>query len=389
MDYYDQIIFMLVFAPLIGLCLFIVFAKKHPAHVRSLRDIISFFFWPYPPRSMLVIKDISSSIRVYYDGDYEVVRSEDKYLIKTKYGAQYVSPFDPSKVASVISMYDARAPIGYPSPMGLFVRWVLASAVMTFFFYSALVYAWTPPPKVITLSSGLKAIQPVSPNPWFAFPVTMVFILELVWFIVNCVRAGDRVIEYVSMVTLGVRPPFQEVYPEISPNSKLVPAEVLRRLGREIHDNIPEKVLETFKALVGAEDLARRVIKTLAICETYMKLPADILEEMKYVRKVGETIAALRFKAFIPRIRIPIVLLALIVGIAIGVAIGFVFGSSWAVTPTPPHNVTTSTAATSAAAAATTAYHSLTPATPPKPPPLYNTTTAAKTLTPAKPPKPP
>lgn len=383
----QDVVFLLALAPIVGLLMFTTFARSHKAHIKRLREIIAFFFWPYPPRRMLIVREVDGTVRVLYDDEFEVVRSRDRYFVRTRYGEQYVTRFDPGKTADIVSTYDARGPRGHPSPMGLAVRWVVAAAFTVFLVYSAMITAWFPGPEVVSQRGGYIVAKPAEVDPWVTFPVTMVFVVTMAWFITNIMRFGDRSIEYASYVALSIEPPYQELFPSIAPDSRLSPSEVLRHIGRELKIVVSDAVRKALKAIedkVGSEELAAAILAKLAMADVWRETVANVIEESRYVRKAGETMAALRFKMVVPRVRVPVVLLTLIVGVVVGFIAGFVFGNVWAVSPAPPVNATATTAP------AATAMHIRTLPTPAQQPPPPMVSTVPRTgIQPATPPPPP
>ena len=254
----QDVIFLLAIAPIVGILMFASMARNHRAHLKSIKDYISYFFWPFQPRRMLIVREVDGTVRIFYDDEYEIIRSKNSYYVRTIYGEQYVMNVDPTKAAAVVSTYDARGPRGHPSPMGVMTRWVIAAAFMVFLVYSAMISVWFPPPKEVH-----GVLVPSEVNPWEAFPVTIIFIIVITWFIMNITRFSDKTIEYTTYVALGIEPPYEVLFPELSPDSKMSPAEILRAIGREVKNVVPESIKSIFEAAkekVKSEDMALSLI---------------------------------------------------------------------------------------------------------------------------------
>lgn len=120
-------LYYVLFAPVIGLLVFILLWTTQKAHITSLLDAIGFFFAPRGPAKMLVFKDLMGKRYVFYD--YNVVKATKGYIIQ-------VGPFtlrtddDPEAYAYPVSLLDARGPPGVASPYGVWARQLIASFIM-------------------------------------------------------------------------------------------------------------------------------------------------------------------------------------------------------------------------------------------------------------------
>ena len=375
-----EVIIPIILAFPIGLLFFTALIKNVSAHLRSWKDKISFFFWPYPPSRMLIIQELDGEINIYYDNDFEEIQSENRTLIKTIDGQQYVTEIPPSESSITVSIFDAKAPAGIQSPFGVGWRWIVAAAIMIYFIYYALVTAWIPPIEVVTkVVHGIEVsiAQQAPLDPWEALLVTVVFFSVLTWYLSNIMRMNDRTIQYAWYHAKGINPPHIAIVPVpgISTTGLL---EYLEKLGRKIEIVIPKEVEQTINKVIselekktGSKSLAAVILAKLAMAKTWRQALANILRERFDMRKAGEAAAIIRLGLQpVTKKVIPIAIIVFLIGIAVGYAIGnaFSFGiapatNTTATTPTTPTLSTQSITTT-----ITTTQQQYTPAPPPPPP---------------------
>ena len=89
----------------VGLIIYLLITKNINVHLRTLTDKILFFFWPYGPGKMLIIRDNDDKMHIYYDDDFEEISSEDRTLIKTIDGLQFVAKEPIEKSSIVVSLF--------------------------------------------------------------------------------------------------------------------------------------------------------------------------------------------------------------------------------------------------------------------------------------------
>ena len=331
----------------LGLIVFILWIRSFGTiHLKGLRDIVNFFFWPYPPSKMFIIRELDGKSKVFYDNEFEITKTKDRYFVRTVYGDEYVSNIDPEKAAEVTSMYEARAPRGEPSPLGLSWRWIVAAAITLFMVYTAFVSAWIPPIRIeeVVIGGKIYKIAVVEElNVWKAMYTTVAFSMALTWFITNINRMADRTIEYMQFISQGINPPVEYIAPALTPDSKIGVLEHAKLLGRKIDIHVPKEVKEILEEVVKKTkkslELAAAILSKIASAEAKGHALADMAEELFKLRKAGETAAMIRLHVlptfFTPR-RMLVLILIFAVGLAVGFGIGFMFGSTWAVSPTPP-----------------------------------------------------
>jgi len=384
-----------------GLAFFIALTRNWNAHLKGLLDKLAFFFWPYPPERMLVIQELDGEINIYYDNDYEEIQSENKTLIKTVDGQEYVTEIPPSESSITVSMFDAKAPSGYQSPFGIAWRWMVAASILIYFVYFALVTAWIPPVTVVQkIINGIavEIAQQAQLDPFEALVSTTAFFSLLTWLLSNIMRMNDRTVSYAWYHAKGINPPDISIIP-IPGISSTGLLEYLEKLGRDVKVVVPkesaevvQKTLDEVKKKVGSRSLAAIILAKLAIAKTWRQALAQVLRERFDMRKAGEASAMIRLgiEPVSKRI-IPIAMLVFIIGLGVGYWIGntYGFGVVPAVNQTstnasiqhPPFNTVTNTAAPSSPTPS--------PASPPTATPTSAPHTTSPGLTPAKPPAPP
>ncbi|MCD6300896.1 MAG: hypothetical protein J7L82_02375 [Staphylothermus sp.] len=380
-----------------GLMFFVLLVYKHEnlAHLKGIKDVIMFFFTPSPPERMLIVQSLDGNVYVYYDDDFEEIRTEDRVLIRTKYGDQYISKISPSESSLVVSMFDAKAPSGYPSPFGLAWRWVVAAAVLVYLVYYAFIVSIIPPvhTEEITIAGKLYKIAIQGEiDPWEILVSSVAMTLALSFFIANIVRLNDNSIKYAWYHSIGINPPHEIITP-IPGMSTLGLAEYLVQLGREIKINVSKEITDLLKAIkdkVGSESLAATILAKLSMADIWRKSLADVLEEKMDLVIAGDTAARIRYGiygVFNKKTLTIMVIVALL-----SFTIGYFFGNAYGFSVAPATNTTTTT--TPMTPGYYPRYYSTTtPPTTTSPPtmttPSTVPTTTSPSITPAQPPPPP
>ena len=384
-----EVIIPIVLAVPAGLAFFLILCRSSWAHLRDWKDKVSFFLWPFPPYRMLIVQELDGEINVYYNGDYEEIQSENRTLIKTTDGQQYVTEIPPSEAAVASSMFDAKAPPGVESPFGVAWRWVVAASILVFFIYFALVTAWIPPITVQNVTVGGEAV-PVAKqaplDPFEALVATTAFFSFLTWMLSNIMRMNDRVIQYAWYHAKGINPPHVAIVPVpgISSTGLL---EYLEKLGRKIEIVVPpesadivQNALKEVGKKAGSKSLAAVILAKLAIAKAWRQALAQVLRERFDLRKAGETAAMIRLGIQpISKKVIPVAVITLLIGLGIGYVIGNTFSIGVApatnttthegITALPTQTITTHpTATTTATPTTSSTTPGITPASPPAPP---------------------
>ncbi len=366
-----------------SLLIFAALSRRLNAHVKGLREKISFFFWPYPPTRMLVVQELDGEISIFYDDDYSEIRSENRTLIRTERGDLYVTEIPPSQAGIVISMYDAKAPGYLPSPFGIAWRWVVSASIFIYFLYYALVTALIPPIDLEVVEIGGRLVQIArrgSIDPWETLITMVAFTTGLTWLLTNVVRMNDRTILYAWYHGKGINPPHQAIIPTPGMSSISL-LEYLERLGREIQIIVPQDLSDIYGELkqgTGSGSLAAVILAKLSMSRRWREALVRILVDVFEMWKAGEASAMMRL-GFQPLVRVTIPVF--IIGLFIGLVIGYVIGSVFTVSIAPANM----TAITPAAPATPIPTPLPTPAPQPQPP----TNTTPLPYTPAQPPPPP
>lgn len=330
----------------IGMAFYFVLTKGITAHLKSLRDKLSFFFWPFTPSRMLVIQELDGEVSIYYDYDFDEVQTENKTLVKTVDGMQYVTDTPPSQAAIPTSMFEARGPQNYYSPFAVAWRWVVAASILIYILYIAVISAVIPPLVTEEVQIGLSTFevafrQPI--DPWEVLASTVVFFIALMWLIVNIQRMNDKTIMYSWYHAKGINPPHISIVP--SPTlSSLGLLDYLDKLGRKIEIHIPadakdiiEKAMKEVRGKTGSKSLSAVILAKLSMVKTWREAIAEVLSEQFKLMKTGETHAAMRLgiQPLTKRI-LPILIFAFIAGLVAGYALG----NAYSIGVAPPGNQT-------------------------------------------------
>jgi len=361
----------------VGIAMFLMLTKNIEAHLRSWKDRISFFIWPFPPYRMLIIQELDGEVNIYYDYDFEEIKSENRTLIKTIDGQQYVTEIPPSEASITVSMFDAKAPSGYYSPFAISWRWIVATSFLVYMIYYALVVAWIPPIEIQEVSFMGKifriAVQKEI-DPWEVLLATTLFFSVLTWYLSNIVRMNDATIAYAWYHAKGINPPHVAIVP-IPGISSVGLLDYLRNLGREIKIVISEDVAKTVTKIMqvlekkkGSRTLAAIILAKLAMSKTWRQALARVLREKFDLAKTGEAHAMIRLG--IQPITKRIIPILLVVGIICFTA-GYAVGNAFSIGIAPAANQTTTS--------------------PPRliPPSQSQNATTSPPYSPAKPPPPP
>lgn len=385
-----EVLLPIVFSFPAGLAFFLLLTRSWNAHLRSITDKLYFFFWPYPPEKMLVIQELDGEVSIYYDDDFEEIQSENKTLIKTVDGQEYVTEIPPSESNIAVSMFDAKAPAGYQSPFGVAWRWLVAASILIYFVYFALVTAWIPPIEIVDkVINGvtLQVAQQAQLDPFEALVSTTAFFSLLTWLLSNVMRMNDRTVMYAWYHAKGINPPRISIIP-IPGVTNTALLEYLEKLGRDIEVVVPEesaelvrKAMEEVKKKVGSRSLAAIILAKLAIAKTWRQALAQVLRERFDLRKAGEASAMIRLGIEpVSKRLIPIAIFIFIIGLGVG----YWVGNTYAVGVAPAVNQTAGNASVqqppfstgTIPAPNTMTPHTTSPGLTPAPPPPPPTATA-------------
>ena len=368
-----------VFAPIIGLLIFLSLLMRHGfAHLRGLREAVAFFFAPFGPNIMLVVKGIDNSVTVLYDSDIEIYKTSKGLVVNTG-DLQYVTTYSIERFP-LVSLGDARAPPGIPSPFGVAWRvilgwgscWTAGFIGMEFTFLEDLLLGYIP-----------------SPASWISLMLCILYAVLLFAYVLP--RIYTPTIRLAGFVEGGISENFVILKPSCSPWDDTSVDECVEAWGGKIEILLTRKVEEALSKLVRegkSPTLAAAILNKLVRYEDLKKSIRLLrLETLSIQEAAREHIAASPW-TYLRRVTFSkLIVWAFFFGL--GVIAGFVFGSSWAVSPVPPYNE--SSAVTAAM---------VTPAQPPPPPmptqtptvtpaPPPTITTKNVTITPAPPPPPP
>ncbi len=389
-----EIIISLFLSIPVGVLFFTVLIYKsgNLAHLRRLREVIGFFFSPSPPERMLIVQSLDGKTSIFYDDEFEELRTEDRVLVKTIYGDQYITRVSPSEASLVVSMFDAKAPAGYPSPFGVAWRWVVAAAILVYFIYYAFIVSIFPPiytQEIMVNGEVYNVAVQGEIDPWEILVTSVCMTLAFSFFLTNIVRMNDNSIKYAWYHSVGINPPHEIVTP-IPGISTLSLTEYLVQLGREINIVIPDEVrdlLMRIKEKVGSIQLAAAILAKLAMSTTWRKALAYVLREKMDLVIAGDTAARIRYGTYYGVFTKKTIVVMVIVAL-ISFGMGYAFGNAYGFGIAPANTTSTSTApATIQQPNTTVPYY---PPTTTVPPPTTTTPPPTTTnITPAQPPPPP
>jgi len=368
-------------SPLIGCAFFLAFAKPYGlAHLGGLRDLARFFLAPYGPRLMLLVKDLAGRVSVYYDRDVSITKSAKGYVIDAL-GQQYVMDEDPEAGADLVSLADARGPVGMVSPFGLAWRALAGWA-------AALAFSWVA--LSATLIADVTLPQPVVTS--WDWVVLIAFIVNLLLvFGVVMQRLYTPQTRLVGLVEYGVEPPYVRVAKGCSPYDSEPVDKCVARFGGKVVIHVPQSVksyLDSLASKIGSHALSAALLALVDMVPSYRKSLAELRREQRTVKEMAREFAAAEFYRYVSKPTLGKVLFwALLV--LIGVGIGYAIGSMWSVSTTPPPwwhsgaNATAGTATIHPATPPTLTTHTgaLTPASPPTI--THTTQPKTQTITPA------
>jgi len=372
-----------VAAPLVGALAFCGLASGVRAHLRGLGDFIRFFFLPFGPDLMVVIKRLDGSFLVAYGHELRVQRSSRATLMDLG-GEQFVTEDDPYSSGTLVSIADARAPIGYPSPFGLAWRCLMSWMI-------ALCIEWIA--LSVDVVPSLPAIQ--RPEQWIELTMFVATLFTLFGSIMVRIYMPQTI--YTAYIETGIEPPYSRVVAGCDAFSPTPIDRCVERLGGRVVINVPSSVKEFLEALarkIGSYALASAILALLDMVPTLRKSIAELRREQRTVKEMARELVAAEFYRYLSRPTLGKVLFWIFL-FALGLVVGYVIGSSWAVSTTPPpwlnatathhaaHTITPASPPTLATHRVT-----ITPATPPTPPATATSTTASSTVTPATAPPP-
>ena len=337
-----EVLYPLLFSIPVGLAVFIIQVIGFDAHLRGWKDKVLFFLWPNPPRRMLIVRELDNSTQIYYNDDFEEIQGEEKTVIRTIAGDQYVTEIPPSKAMVPVAMFDARGPEGSPSPMGLAWRWAVGAATFVFMLYTALVFAWSPP----MIRVGDYYIPAERDMTELMVTVT-VFFSSLTWLITNIMRMGDRTIMYAWYHAKGLNPPYTSVVP-IPTLSNVGMLEYLSKLGRQIVINIPKdsvkvinNILNNMEKKLGNRNIAAIILSKLSMCVNWRLALMRTLREIFALKKTAENEAMIRMKGEADSIRRN--WFYLLVAFIFGLLVGYVVFGGYGFSVAPAGNTTNTT----------------------------------------------
>ncbi|QGH71259.1 hypothetical protein [Sulfolobus super-elliptical virus] len=314
--------FLLISIPLgIGFFLSLSMNLRTYTHVKSFTQLLRYFLWPYPPRRMLILaKSDEENYALFYDGEIKYNVLDGTFWATTKYGSErglmWIKGRSPFDFANIVSTFDAKAPIGIPSPFGLSWRWLMSASVVWFMIYVAFLQVVF---NQVDTTSEIVGI--------------VAFILVLIWLLINLARFRDKNIQYAELVSVSVIGRTRVYVPPPFPYSSLKLDDLLGMFGYpRITVELPERLKE----------LEQRWMSEVAYREVTEKELSSVYENMLQAKKAGEIkarILGVKVGEDIKKIGIPLVI---VIALAM-LGIGWWLGSSFGVSVAPAHLTNTST----------------------------------------------
>ena len=357
----------------VGLISFYGLVKNIKAHLKDFRDLLTFFFHPFPPRRMLILHKLGGEFSIYYDDQIKEIKGEKQSEVFCNSEDEFdhfIVHDNLSDYALKVSMFDARAPPSVDSPFGVAWRWIVGASFTLYLTYLSMICGWFPDKKTEF-------------DPYLAMFGTMVFFIVLTWYLINIARMRDETIEYTYLLPRGITKNLVEYIHAPEPLSNLSLPKFLSSMGKEIKVEVPKELKEFFETL--KKEKKDNLVTALSLTKffeayAWRKTVAENLKDMLKLRKAGETVAQIKMESLQSKPTGTFVLIGIVCFVA-----GFVLGNVIGFSPAPPG---TNTAVSNVTVSHGTALTPTTivPATPP-PPPVNNTGNV--TVHPATPPPPP
>ncbi len=349
-----------------GLLFFIMLSRQNPAYLRGLRDHVAYYFAPFGPQLMVLVKRLDSSVALYYDVVVEA--SERGHIIQTEDGSTYVSRTDPRR-GELVALVDARGPVGVPSPFGYTWRvlagWMVSSIVLWIAFVNTF------------LDAIIRGVQPGAVE-WLMF---MALVLDLFYvFGIIMPRLYTPSVHMTGLVEAGFNPPYTVVVPSCSPWDTTPVDQCVNMLGGRIGIMVPQslkELLEELRKEHGSYTLAAAIAAKLDEGVRARKTITELKRRMFVETEAAKALIRAEGWKYLFHLTLPRALLLLLV-FALGLALGLALGGDYVITTQPPATLP------SPQAPPATGYHA--PQAPPITEVIGNTT---ETITPAEMPPPP
>ncbi|WFO75641.1 hypothetical protein J4526_01805 [Desulfurococcaceae archaeon MEX13E-LK6-19] len=256
-------------APIIALLFFIILWAKYKAHVHDLVDAVFFFFIPYAPKRMLLLKDHLGNKHVFYDDEIKVAGGKDGGFIVQAGSFLVKLNDDPFAYAEPLSLIDTKIP-GGPSPFGLFVRQLVAVYIMLALI--ALSFANT----IVVTMAGFG--MPPTPIDLVVFSA---LVFSLAWLLAILVKAFSPQTLFTSIVVSHSENNIMRGIIPVDAFSSIPPTKLLSKLTK-IEINVADSVKEAYekiKNIVGDSGLAAAILSTIGeVYETCHKSLGLILK---------------------------------------------------------------------------------------------------------------
>ncbi len=361
----------------VGLIAFYGLVKNIRAHLKDIKDVLTFFFHPYPPRRMLILHKLGGEFSTYYDDQIKEIKGEKQsevFCNSDEDFDHFIVHDNLSDYALKVSLFDARAPPNVDSPFGVAWRWIVGASFTIYLTYLSMIYGWFPDKKTEF-------------DPYLAMFGTMIFFIALTWYLINITRMRDETIEYVYLLPRGICKGLVEYIHAPEPLSNLSLPKFLAKMGKEIKVEVPKELKEFFETL--KKEKKDNLVTALSLTKffeayAWRKTVAENLKDMLKLRKAGETVAQIKMESLQAKPTGTFILIGIICFVA-GFALGNIIGFS----PAPPikGNATINTTLNVTSNVVTpTVVTTIKPATPP-PPPVVGTGNV--TIHPVTPPPPP
>jgi len=374
-----------------GIQVFWYLSQQNPAYLKTLREHVRFFFTPFSPSVMIIIKKLDGTLVSLYKMRLTNLPEDTVKIYKSSRGAiietdteVYVAPNDP-RDAEIVSIVDARGPVDYPSPYGY--SWRLLTGWMFVW-----VFAW-----ITLLNTFLDAIMFKHYTPGTVEWLGLIWFITVMYTLFGVVvpRLYQPTIRYSGYVEVGYDPPYRVLAPSCSPWDTNTVDECVKYYGGVLTINVPKGVKEYLDELSKDHTGYTLSVALLSRLDEGVRFKKTISELKRRMYEQTEAAKALirvepwRYLRRMTLARLLVFLLFAGVFMGIGFVLGYMFGSNWKVSLHAPHAAANQTlnhtgVSPPVATVQRPVQPTITPA--PMPPPPLGTATA--TITPAKPPSP-
>jgi hypothetical protein len=335
--------FPFAFALFFALCARIRDEETAIAHIKGLKQLFSYFVWPFQPENMLILSDLDDTVKVSYF--FKETKTEKGSLIELEDETRVVTKAPFSESSLNVSAFEARAAQGFASPFALMWRWCVAAAALVMMVYVSLIQILIPAPVAKPAGNGLYYLTTYQVPSFLNTLIITLFVLLMAWLVINIQRGNDRVIRFAAYSVVGINPPNLYAVPSAG-FSRVSVLKYLSLLGREINVNISDETAKTLSSVLksldeesGSRSLSSILLAKLAMAQKWRQALVYVLKERFDIIQAEAARQAFDIQSSLSETKSKwwLFLLVFVIGLLIGWFISSQFG--FGVAPAT-HNVT-------------------------------------------------